>query len=40
MHRGLPVVNTRLVFVRRRSLDDQPFLLALVKGKCAFGPFP
>jgi hypothetical protein len=24
MHRGLPRINTRLVLVRRRSLDDHP----------------
>jgi hypothetical protein len=24
MHRGLPGINTMLVFVRRRSLDDHP----------------
>jgi hypothetical protein len=24
MHRGLPGINTTLVFVRRRSLDDHP----------------
>jgi hypothetical protein len=31
MHRGFPGINTTLVFVRRRSLDDQPFVLALVR---------
>jgi hypothetical protein len=29
MHRGLPRINTRLVFVRRRPLDDQLFVLIL-----------
>jgi hypothetical protein len=28
---GLAWNNTRLVFVRRRPLDDQPFVLALVQ---------
>jgi hypothetical protein len=28
---GACLDNTRLVFVRRRSLDDQPFVLALVQ---------
>jgi hypothetical protein len=27
MHRGLPGINTTLVFVSRRSLDDHPFVL-------------
>jgi hypothetical protein len=31
MHRGLPGINTTLVFVNRRSLDGQPFGLALVQ---------
>jgi hypothetical protein len=31
MHRGLPGINTTLVFVRRRSLDDHPFVLAHVQ---------
>jgi hypothetical protein len=31
MHRGLPGINTTLVFVSRRSLDGQPFGLALVQ---------
>jgi hypothetical protein len=31
MHRGLPGINTTLVFVRRRPLGDQPFVLALVQ---------
>jgi hypothetical protein len=30
MHRALPGINTMLVFVRRRPLGDQPFVLALV----------
>jgi hypothetical protein len=29
MHRGLPGINTTLVFVSRRSLDDHPFVLIL-----------
>jgi hypothetical protein len=31
MHWGLPRINTTLVFVRWRPLDDQPFVLALVQ---------
>jgi hypothetical protein len=29
MHRGLPGINTTLVFVRRRPLGDHPFVLIL-----------
>jgi hypothetical protein len=29
MHRGLPGINTRLVFVKRHPLDDQLFVLIL-----------
>ena len=31
MHRGLPGINTTLVFVRWRPLDDHPFVLAFVQ---------
>jgi hypothetical protein len=31
MHRGLPGLNTMLVFVRWRPLDDHPFVLAFVQ---------
>jgi hypothetical protein len=31
MHRGLPGINTMLVFVRRRPLGDQPFVPILVQ---------
>jgi hypothetical protein len=31
MHRGLPGRNTRLVFVRRRSHDDQPLFWYLLR---------
>jgi hypothetical protein len=31
MHRGLPEINTMLVFVSRRSLGDHPFVLAFVQ---------
>jgi hypothetical protein len=30
MHRGLPGINTTLVFVRRLSLDDQPLFRYLL----------
>jgi hypothetical protein len=29
MHRGLPGINTMLVFVKQRSLGDHSFVLAL-----------